>query len=139
MTSNSINILLVEDNLTTLRALEILLRADGFLVHTAEGYQTAMNVAKKEKVDFAVCDINLWDGDGCDLLGELQKLQPMQGIAVTGYTLEDETEHYRDAGFAVVLRKPVHHSQITSAITQMSRTDHRRNPAAGEAVGEAMS
>ena len=138
MTSNSINILLVEDNLTTLRALEILLRADGYVVHTAEGYQTALNVAKKEKVDFAVCDINLWDGDGCDLFGELQKLQPMHGIAVTGYTLEDETEHYRDSGFAVVLRKPIHHSQIVSAILQLSCTDRGTNPVAEGLVGEAV-
>ena len=137
MILNSVNILLVEDNLTTLRALEILLRADGYVVHTAEGYQTALDVAKREKVNFAICDINLWDGDGCELLGELQKLQPMQGIAVTGYTLEDEAEHYRDSGFAVVLHKPVDHAQIASAISQLSCTAHS-TPATDLAVGGAM-
>ena len=139
MILNSVNILLVEDNLTTLRALEILLRADGYVVHTAEGYQTALDVAKREKVNFAICDINLWDGDGCELLGELQKLQPMQGIAVTGYTLEDETEHYRDSGFAVVLRKPVDHSQIASAISRLSCMDRGTNPVAERPVGEPMA
>ena len=116
MDSNSTNILLVEDNLTTLRALENLLKQDGYLVHVAEGYQTALAVARQNRVDVAICDINLWDGDGCELLVELQKMQSMKAIAVTGYTLPEETEHYRDAGFGVVLRKPVQHSEILSAI-----------------------
>jgi CheY-like chemotaxis protein len=114
-----LHILLVEDNLDTLRAYAKLLRADGYVVHTADGYQTALAVTKKERIDCAVCDINLWDGDGCDLLRELQKLQPLKGVAVTGYTLPDETELYRDAGFGVILSKPASHLQITSAIAEV--------------------
>lgn len=117
MTSHSINILLVEDNLTTLRALEHLLQTEGYIVHIAEGYQKALAVAKRNRVDFAICDINLRDGDGCDLFIELQKLQTIRGIAVTGYAFPDEMQHYRAAGFGVVLRKPVDHSEITSALT----------------------
>ena len=117
MISSPIVILLVEDNLTTLDASAKLLRKDGYIVHLAEGYQTALSVAKRERLDFAVCDINLWDGDGCDLLRELRDIQPLQAIAVTGYTLPEETEHYRDAGFAVVLHKPTPHSEIISAIS----------------------
>jgi CheY-like chemotaxis protein len=117
-----IAILLVEDNLTTLGAYAKLLRGDGYTVHVADGYQSALLIAKSETLDLAICDINLWDGDGCDLLGELQLLQPVKGIAITGYTLPEETEHYRDAGFSVVLRKPVHHSEIASAISQLSAT-----------------
>ena len=134
MKARLINLLLVEDNLTSLAALEKLLRADGYIVHIAEGYQTALEVAKKEKVDFAICDINLWDGNGCDLLQELQELHPLQAIAVTGYTLPDETEHYRDVGFAAVLKKPVHHSDITSAIALLSSASSASR-AATEALG----
>jgi CheY-like chemotaxis protein len=134
MNSHSINILLVEDNLTTLMALENLLKQDGYIVHVAEGYQTALEVAKTKRVDFAICDINLWDGDGCDLLLEMQKLQPLQGIAVTGYTLPEETDHYRDAGFAAVLKKPVHPSEITSAIALLNSVSSTNLPAT-EALG----
>ena len=118
--SQSTNILIVEDNLTTLVALESALKSDGYVVHVADGYQTALEVAKLNQLDLAICDINLWDGDGCDLLIELQKLQAMKAIAVTGYTLPEETEHYRDAGFGMVLHKPVQHSQMLSAIASMN-------------------
>jgi CheY-like chemotaxis protein len=117
--SNAIRVLLVEDDLDTLKAYAIHLRREGYIVHTAEGYQTALAIAKRERVDCAVCDINLWDGDGCDLLHELQKLQPLKGVAVSGYTLPDETELYREAGFGVILSKPVNPLQITSAITEL--------------------
>lgn len=122
MISNSIAILLVKDNLTTLDASAKLLRGDGYIVHVAEGYQTALRVAKRERLDFAICDINLWDSDGCDLLRELRQIQPLQAIAVTGYSLPEETEHYRDAGFAVVLHKPTAHSEIISAISLLHST-----------------
>jgi CheY-like chemotaxis protein len=120
MNSEPTNILVVEDNLTTLVALESFLQSEGYEVHIADGYQTALQVAKLNRVDFAICDINLWDGDGCDLLVELKKMQTMKAIAVTGYTLPEETEHYRDAGFASVLHKPVQYSEILSAITSLN-------------------
>jgi CheY-like chemotaxis protein len=75
-----------------------------------------------ETLDLAICDINLWDGDGCDLLQELRDIQPLQAIAVTGYTLPEETEHYREAGFAVVPHKPTAHSEIISAISLLHST-----------------
>jgi CheY-like chemotaxis protein len=115
-----IRILLVEDNITTLNACAKLLRADGYTVYLADGYQSGLAVAKKETLHLAICDINLWDGDGCDLLRELKLLHPIKAIAMTGYTLPEETEHYRDAGFSVVLRKPVHHSEIVAAISQLN-------------------
>jgi CheY-like chemotaxis protein len=73
-----------------------------------------------ETLDLAICDINLWDGDGCDLLQELRDIQPLQAIAVTGYTLPEETEHYREAGFAVVLHKPSAHLELPSAIALLT-------------------
>jgi DNA-binding NtrC family response regulator len=118
--SPTISILLVEDDPSTLRAYAKLLSMDGHTVYTADGYQAALNVAKTERVEFAVCDINLWDGNGCDLLKELQKLRPMQAIAVTGFAAPDELQDYRDAGFAVALSKPVEVSALKSAVSQLS-------------------
>jgi CheY-like chemotaxis protein len=117
----SMNILLVDDNLPTLASMARYLRDDGHQVYTADGYQSAMELGRREKFDLAVCDINLPDGDGCDLLRELLQTQALKGIAVTGYTMPGETEHYRDAGFAVVLHKPVHQGQISSAISLLTR------------------
>jgi CheY-like chemotaxis protein len=117
----SMNILLVDDNLPTLASMAKYLRDDGHQVHAADGYQSALDLSRREKFGLAICDINLADGDGCDLLRELRQMQPIRAIAVTGYTLPQETEHYRDAGFAAVLHKPVHHRQISAAISLLAQ------------------
>ena len=115
-----VSILLVEDDLDALRAYARFLRTDGHIVYTADGYQAALDVAQREQVDFAVCDIRLWDGNGCDLLTELRKLQSMKAIAVTGFASHEEREDYREAGFAAVLAKPLEHSQLESAVSHLS-------------------
>jgi len=117
---SSVNILLVEDHLDTLKSYAKLLRMDGHVVFTADGYQAAVQVAQRERVDLAICDIGLWDGDGCKLLKELQKLQPVKAIAVTGLMLEDEVVQYRDAGFDAVFPKPLNLSNISYAIAELS-------------------
>jgi DNA-binding NtrC family response regulator len=126
-------ILVVEDQVDALRILARLLRMDGHIVHAADGYQTALDVARSERIDLAVCDISLWDGNGCDLLKEMQELQELKAIAVTGFALADEVAQYRRAGFAAVLPKPLDHSRLTSAISQLAsaKTNERTNDLTG--------
>jgi DNA-binding response OmpR family regulator len=119
---NKLTVLVVEDHADALTALAKLLRMDGHTVYTADGYQAALDVAKKQKLDLALLDIALWDGDGCNLLRDLQKLQRLQAIAVTGFTLADEVAHYRDVGFAAVLAKPLGPSQLRFAISHIMST-----------------
>ena len=58
-------------------------------------------------------------GDG-ELLRNLRKIQDVKAIAVTGFTLTDEIEDYRAAGFSAVFQKPFSPPQIASAISQMA-------------------
>jgi len=116
----SATILLVEDDIDSLKAYTKMLRMIGHTVLPADGYQAALDVAQHERVDLVVCDIGLWDGDGCDLLKELRKLQPLKAIAVTAHALEDEAEDYRAAGFSAVLPKPIQNSELEFAVSQLS-------------------
>jgi len=128
--SDLIHILLVEDNPASRAALAKLLQKDGYEVHAAEGYRSALAVAEGQHLDLAICDINLEDGDGADLLRELKALHPLEGIAVTGYTLPEETRHYSEAGFRQVLHKPIHYPELRSAIAALVALRHVRGPTA---------
>lgn len=116
------SILLVEDDVDSLKVYAKMLRTNGRIVHTADGYQAAIEIANRERIDLVVSDIGLWDGDGCDLLEELQKLQPLKAIAVTGHTLPTEAEDYRAAGFSAVLPKPLQRPELESAISRLWRS-----------------
>jgi CheY-like chemotaxis protein len=119
-----VKILLVEDHIDTLNAFAKFLRSLGHFVFTADGYQAAIDLAKNEQFDLAVCDIALWDGNGCELLKNLRKIRDFKAIAVTAFTLSDEIEDYHAAGFSAVFQKPFNPSQISSAISQLTLSRH---------------
>jgi CheY-like chemotaxis protein len=122
--TKQIRILLVEDHIDTLTSFAKFLRSLGHLVFAADGYQAAIDLAKKQPFDLAVCDIALWDGNGCELLKSLRKIQDFKAIAVTGFSLTDEIEDYQAAGFSAVFQKPFDPSQISSAISQLTLPRH---------------
>jgi len=99
-------ILVVEDHTDTLEALAKLVRLGGYEVSAADGYQSALELARRGHFDLVLCDIGLWDGDGCDLFRELKALQKVEGIAVTGYGMKDDVERCMEAGFKAHLLKP---------------------------------
>jgi len=119
-----LNILLVEDNADTLRILSRSLQRAGCGVVTAGNIQTALAVAREaretgEKIDLLVSDLGLPDGDGRDLMRELQALYGLPGIAVSGFGMEEDVEKSRAAGFATHLTKPVQIEDLRRAISQL--------------------
>jgi DNA-binding response OmpR family regulator len=115
----SARILIVEDDADGLGALEILLRIKGYDVHTADGYQSAIEIAKKKQIDLVLCDIGLWDGDGCDLFLELKQKFGIDGIAVTAFGAEDDVHRFMEAGFRSHVPKPVDFSGLLRSIADV--------------------
>jgi len=119
-----LNILLVEDHADTLRILSRSLQRAGCGVVSAGDIQTALAVAREarktgEKIDLLVSDLGLPDGDGRDLMRELQALYGLPGIAVSGFGMEEDVEKSRAAGFATHLTKPVQIEDLRRAISQL--------------------
>ena len=122
--TRQIRILLVEDHIDTLTSFARFLRSLGHHVFAADGYQSAIDLAKREPFELAVCDIALWDGNGCELLKSLRKIQDFKAIAVTAFTLTDEIEDYQAAGFSAIFQKPFNPSQISDAISRLTVARH---------------
>jgi two-component system CheB/CheR fusion protein len=100
-------ILVVEDNPESLSAYVKLLQLDGFYVKGADGYQSATETAEREPFDLLLSGIQLWDGDGCDLLHESQRKYEIKAIAVTGFGQPEDLQRCLDAGFTYHILKPV--------------------------------
>jgi CheY-like chemotaxis protein len=112
-------ILVVEDDADGLWALAKMLRIAGYDVQTADGYQSAMEIAKTNPIDLVLCDVGLWDGDGCDLFLELKQKYSLDGIAVTAFGMADEIHRFLEAGFKAHVPKPVIFAQLLQAIAQV--------------------
>ena len=58
---------------------------------------------------------------GYDLMAELSAHYPLQGIALTGYGMEDDVAESRAAGFATHLTKPVRIRMIDEALAKIRK------------------
>jgi CheY-like chemotaxis protein len=112
-------LLMVEDHFDTLHIFARILRQQGFDVQEASTVSEAIRSSRPR--DLSVSDIALPDGDGRDLMRQLQP-RGIAGIAILGYGSAKDREEYWRAGFAESLVKPVDVAELVSAIGRVTET-----------------
>src|SRR5690606_18496870 len=63
-------------------------------------------------------DIGLPDGTGVDLMLELKKRNPLPGIALSGFGMQQDIDRSREAGFIEHLTKPVSFTELQAVIAR---------------------
>jgi signal transduction histidine kinase/ActR/RegA family two-component response regulator len=118
-----LRILLVEDHADTARAMSRLLDDFGWSVRTADSVAGALLAAEVEPFDVLLCDVGLPDGSGLDLMRQLLRrsssTQPVKGIAISGFGMEQDVQSSLDAGFAAHLVKPVDINELHAAVREL--------------------
>ena len=120
-----LRILLVEDHADTAEVFARLLELRGFRVTLTGTAASALDQARHLPFDVLLCDIQLPDGDGCQLLlklrGELG-MDALVAIAFSGYDGK-AIERAKAAGFDAYMVKPVESKQLFSVLEQVCRSD----------------
>ena len=111
-----IRILLVEDHEPTRKALAHLLERRHYEVQVAASITEARGLAEHNTFHLLISDIGLPDGNGNDLMSELRAKYNLQGIALTGYGMEQDILRARNAGFGAHLIKPVRAQSLDEAL-----------------------
>jgi len=120
-TRPDLKILLVEDDLPTLRVMTRLLTRRGYEVISAGTMAAALEVGQREGFDLVVTDIGLPDGTGWELMRQLRLSRPgVSGIAMTGYGMDEDVRKTREAGFGAHLTKPVDFVRLEAAIRKIT-------------------
>jgi len=65
-----------------------------------------------------ISDLALPDGNGIDLMQKLHSTQPLLGIALTGFGMEDDIRKSYEAGFRHHLVKPIDLNKLDSLIQE---------------------
>ncbi len=65
-----------------------------------------------------ISDLALPDGNGIDLMQKLHSTQPLLGIALTGFGMEDDIRKSYEAGFKHHLVKPIDLNKLDSLIQE---------------------
>ncbi|MGA2271867.1 MAG: AAA family ATPase [Bryobacteraceae bacterium] len=127
-----LTVLLVDDNRELLRFLERLMADAGWTLLTAESATEAKRLMQEHKLNAALLDYMLPDGNGVELGVEFLRAEPhMLIIVMTGTILPPEEEGLCEEHTFPVLRKPFLASDV------MNQIRARLMPAGGAARGGA--
>lgn len=103
-------ILIIEDSLDTLEALRRLLLRRECLVITAQSAEQGLDLAKKERPEIIISDLNLPGMDGYQFMRTLKKdpnFKEIIAVSVSGQGQEQDVASSLDAGFNAHLLKPI--------------------------------
>lgn len=89
-TSQTGNILIIDDNESLLEVLEIALSRDGHKIYTANIPSKGLAILEKEEIDIVLQDIRMPEMDGVQLLAKIKAIKPNQIVfLMTAYSTWD--------------------------------------------------
>jgi len=115
-------ILVVDDDKTTRKLLNLFLKAKGYEVVTAENGLDAMEKLGTENINLVVTDMNMPYMDGIELTKNLRSDDNWKNIPIVMVTTEaddDEKKKAMDAGVDDYIVKPANAEQITDSIKRI--------------------
>ncbi|WP_108659141.1 response regulator [Acuticoccus kandeliae] len=112
-------VLIVEDNELNMKLFHDLLEASGMdILQTRNGID-ALEVAKRERPDLIVMDIQLPEMSGLEVTERIKSdpdLKPIPVIAVTAFAMKGDEERIRAAGCEAYLSKPISIDRFISTV-----------------------
>lgn len=116
----ALRILMVDDHEDTGRAMQRLLQRLGYDVHLAHTCQEAIDAVQQTRFNLLISDIGLPDGSGLDLIRALRSIQPIRGIALSGFGMDEDIRRSKEAGFYDHLTKPINFHRLETVIRQLA-------------------
>jgi CheY-like chemotaxis protein/MinD-like ATPase involved in chromosome partitioning or flagellar assembly len=119
-------ILIIDDDVETLRLIGLMLQRQGFEIVSLDNGKQALVIAKNEKPDLIVLDVMMPEMDGYQVTRELRNDPELTNTPILMFTaksqVDDKVAGY-EAGVDDYLTKPVHPAELTAHIKALlSRT-----------------
>jgi len=115
-------ILIVEDEVNSLKVLSAALRKEKYEVHTATSGEDALDLMKSEEVDLILSDYKLPGMTGEDLLDRVKELHPeMPVVLITAYGTIERAVNAMRKGAYTYLTKPVNLSILINVLRDALR------------------
>ena len=112
-----IRVLMIDDELDLMAALQKHLTMEGMYVVSASSGAEALSILKNESFDVAVLDIKLPDIDGVTLLLQLKQAEPtLEVVMLTGFASVETAITSMKLGAYDYLTKPCKISELSSVI-----------------------
>jgi PAS domain S-box-containing protein len=119
--SGASRILVIEDNRSASRTMDLYLTRQGHTVETAHTGTEGLEAARRFRPDVILCDIGLPEFDGYKVARQLRQepqLNRVCLIGISGYGQEHDKERAWQAGFNAYLVKPVDMSELEALLAK---------------------
>ena len=125
-------ILIIDDDLETLRLVGLMLQRQGYKVVAANNGKEGMGLARKEKPDLIVLDVMMPDMDGFAVTNSIRTDPELSDTPILMFTAKSQVDD-KVAGFEAgvddYLTKPVHPVELVAHIKALlSRFKSRTGP-----------
>ena len=119
---NQRTVLVVEDEDIIRTTLGEFLSGEGFAVEATGTLTDALSMVREHDFDVAICDVQLPDGDGIELIKRLQQLNPeIFVLVITAYaTVENAVDAFKAGAFDYLV-KPVIFEDLLNKLERMFR------------------
>ena len=117
-------ILIADDDISTLRTLSHALEREGYKVHTAQDGAEALQQVEEHQPDLVILDVVMPQLDGhevCRRLRRKPEFARMPVIILTAQNSQDEKVRFLDAGADDYLTKPFHSPELLARIKVLLR------------------
>lgn len=124
--SQSLDVLITEDNPTLQRLVRTILESAGHVCAVADNGAVALEMMRTRPFDVCLMDLRMPIMDGVTATRIIRD-EPPQGwrappiIALSADVLDGDMEHYADLGFHAFLPKPIDAGALLSTITEAGR------------------
>jgi len=117
-----LRLLVVDDAPDVTEMIALMMSYAGYQVSTAFSAAEALDAARTRRFDAVISDIGMPGMSGYQLAEALRALPAYRStplIAVTGFTMFDDRERARAAGFNDFLTKPINPSDLLDAVRRL--------------------
>jgi signal transduction histidine kinase len=121
-----VRVLLIEDDADTREMLLVALCSQDLEAAGVSNVNDALAAVEETRPDVIVSDIGLPGEDGFSFIQKLRRLSPEQGgltpaVALSGYLVKDGRRRAAEAGFQVLVTKPVMPEQLAEVVRELAR------------------
>lgn len=119
------HILVMEDDVSVARGLEMILTEEGYAVNLAGTGALALELFRQKRYDLLVADLRLPDMDGMEVIKKVKAEKPeTEVIVITGYGTTSKAVKAMKLGARDFLPKPFTEEQIKASIDDALKETH---------------